>query len=144
LTFPKYLILDESVSALDVSIRARILDLLRRLQDWLELADVMIADDLAAGRYLSTHLAVRYVGNGVEAGAGDTVYAIPQRPYTQALLSAALPKSHATVRHRRARLERSRQRLVSRPLLVLAGGTVDDGQTSQRPPPLSTAMTSGS
>jgi oligopeptide transport system ATP-binding protein len=90
-TYPKFIILDEPVSALDVSIRAQILNLLKGLQERLGLAYVMIAHDLAAARYLSTHLAVMYAGQVVETGACEAVYTAPLHPYTQALLSAALP-----------------------------------------------------
>jgi oligopeptide/dipeptide ABC transporter ATP-binding protein len=99
-TYPQFIILDEPVSALDVSIRAQILNLLKGLQERLKLAYVMIAHDLAAARYLSTHLAVMYAGKLVEAGACDAVYTAPQHPYTQALLSAALPL-HPSVRRQR-------------------------------------------
>jgi len=90
-TYPKFIILDEPVSALDVSIRAQILNLLKRLQDQLGLAYVMISHDLAAARYLSTRLAVMYAGRLVETGECDAVYSEPLHPYTEALLSAALP-----------------------------------------------------
>jgi oligopeptide/dipeptide ABC transporter ATP-binding protein len=90
-TFPKFIVLDEPVSALDVSIRAQILNLLKGLQERLGLAYVMISHDLAAARYLSTRLAVMYAGKLVETGACDAVYGEPLHPYTQALLSAALP-----------------------------------------------------
>ncbi|MBI3328855.1 MAG: ATP-binding cassette domain-containing protein [Nitrospinae bacterium] len=99
-TYPKLIILDEPVSALDVSIRAQILNLLKRLQEQLGLAYVMIAHDLAAARYLSTRLAVMYAGKLVEAGECDAVYAEPLHPYTQALLSAALPL-HPSVQRQR-------------------------------------------
>jgi len=99
-TYPKFLILDEPVSALDVSIRAQILNLLKRLQEQLRLAYVMIAHDLAAARYLSTRLAVMYAGKIVETGDCDAVYTAPRHPYTQALLSAALPL-HPAVRRQR-------------------------------------------
>ena len=104
-TYPKFLILDEPVSALDVSIRAQILNLLKRLQEELALAYVIISHDLAAARYLATRLAVMYAGKLVEVGACDAVYAEPLHPYTEALLSAALPL-HPSAR---------------RPRIVLAG-----------------------
>ena len=88
---PQCIILDEPVSALDASMRAQILNLLQGLQERLGLAYVMITHDLAAARHLSTHLAVMYAGKLVEAGACEAVYATPRHPYTQALLSAALP-----------------------------------------------------
>src|SRR6266446_8127882 len=99
-TYPRLIILDEPVSALDVSIRAQILNLLKGLQERLGLAYVMISHDLAAARYLSTKLAVMYSGRLVETGACDDVYGDPLHPYTQALLSAALPL-HPSARRQR-------------------------------------------
>jgi oligopeptide transport system ATP-binding protein len=99
-TYPKLVILDEPVSALDVSIRAQILNLLKGLQERLGLAYVMISHDLAAARYLSTKLAVMYAGRLVETGTCDDVYGDPLHPYTQALLSAALPL-HPSARRQR-------------------------------------------
>jgi oligopeptide transport system ATP-binding protein len=99
-TYPKFIILDEPVSALDVSIRAQILNLLKGVQERLGLAYVMISHDLAAARYLSTRLAVMYAGKLVETGECDAVYSEPLHPYTQALLSAALPL-HPSARRQR-------------------------------------------
>jgi oligopeptide/dipeptide ABC transporter ATP-binding protein len=99
-TYPKFIILDEPVSALDVSIRAQILNLLKHLQEKLGLAYVMISHDLAAARYLATRLAVMYAGKLVETGACAAVYTEPLHPYTQALLSAALPL-HPSARRQR-------------------------------------------
>jgi oligopeptide/dipeptide ABC transporter ATP-binding protein len=99
-TYPKFIVLDEPVSALDVSIRAQILNLLKGLQERLGLAYVMISHDLAAARYLATRLAVMYAGQLVETGECDAVYTEPLHPYTQALLSAALPL-HPSARRQR-------------------------------------------
>jgi oligopeptide transport system ATP-binding protein len=99
-TYPKFIVLDEPVSALDVSIRAQILNLLKHLQEKLGLAYVIISHDLAAARYLATRLAVMYAGKLVEEGACDGVYAEPLHPYTEALLSAALPL-HPSARRQR-------------------------------------------
>ena len=99
-TYPKFIVLDEPVSALDVSIRAQILNLLKDLQERLGLAYIMISHDLAAARYLATRLAVMYAGRLVETGACDAVYTEPLHPYTQALLSAALPL-HPSARRQR-------------------------------------------
>jgi len=99
-TYPRLIVLDEPVSALDVSIRAQILNLLKELQEELGLAYVMISHDLAAARYLATRLAVMYAGRLVETGDCEAVYAEPLHPYTQALLSAALPL-HPTAPRRR-------------------------------------------
>jgi len=96
-TYPKFIILDEPVSALDVSIRAQILNL---LQETLGLAYMIISHDLAAARYLATRLAVMYAGKLVETGECDAVYAAPLHPYTEALLSAALPL-HPSARRQR-------------------------------------------
>ena len=99
-TYPKFIVLDEPVSALDVSIRAQILNLLKELQEKLGLAYVMISHDLAAARYLATRLAVMYAGQLVETGDCEAVYTEPLHPYTQALLSAALPL-HPSARRQR-------------------------------------------
>jgi len=99
-TYPKFIVLDEPVSALDVSIRAQILNLLKDLQERLGLAYIMISHDLAAARYLATRLAVMYAGRLVETGECDAVYTEPLHPYTQALLSAALPL-HPSARRQR-------------------------------------------
>jgi len=99
-TYPKFIILDEPVSALDVSIRAQILNLLKHLQEKLGLAYMIISHDLAAARYLATRLAVMYAGKLVETGACDSVYTEPLHPYTEALLSAALPL-HPSARRQR-------------------------------------------
>ena len=99
-TTPKFIVLDEPVSALDVSIRAQILNLLKRLQDTLGLAYIMISHDLAAARYLATRLAVMYCGKLVETGACEAVYTEPLHPYTEALLSAALPLHPSAHRQR--------------------------------------------
>ena len=99
-TYPKFIILDEPVSALDVSIRAQILNLLKDLQNRLGLAYIMISHDLAAARYLATRLAVMYCGKLVETGDCEAVYTEPLHPYTEALLSAALPL-HPSARRQR-------------------------------------------
>ena len=99
-TTPKFIVLDEPVSALDVSIRAQILNLLKRLQEQLGLAYIMISHDLAAARYLATRLAVMYCGKLVETGDCEAVYTEPLHPYTEALLSAALPL-HPSARRER-------------------------------------------
>jgi oligopeptide/dipeptide ABC transporter ATP-binding protein len=88
---PKLVVLDEAVSALDVSIRAQILNLLVELQDRLGVSYLFVAHDLAAVAHLSHEIAVMYLGKIVERGEAEAVSLRPRHPYTQALFSAALP-----------------------------------------------------
>jgi oligopeptide/dipeptide ABC transporter ATP-binding protein len=88
---PSLIVLDEPVSALDVSIRAQIMNLLKELQERLGVAYLLVAHDLATVRYLSHRLVVMYLGEIVEEGLSEEIFPNPLHPYTQALISAALP-----------------------------------------------------
>ena len=88
---PRVIVLDEPVSALDVSIRAQIMNLLKDLQQEYNVAYMLIAHDLATVRYMCTWVAVMYLGQIVELSPVQELFNNPSHPYTKALMSAALP-----------------------------------------------------
>jgi len=93
ITRPKLVVADEAVSALDVSIQAQILNLLKQLQQDLGLTYLFVSHDLAVIRHVSDQIGVMYLGRMVELGPREAIYAAPRHPYTQALLSA-IPREH--------------------------------------------------
>ena len=101
---PKVLLLDEPVSALDVSIRAGVINLLERLRSTLDLSYLFVAHDLALIRHVADRVAVMYRGSIVETGEVERVYRHPAHPYTRALLAAAPIPDPALERARRRRL----------------------------------------
>jgi peptide/nickel transport system ATP-binding protein len=103
-TSPKVLVLDEPVSALDVSIQAGVINLLQDLRDTLGLSLIFVAHDLAIVRQIADDVAVMYLGRVVEYGPITTVFGEPKHPYTQALMSAApIPDPQ---------VERSRKKII--------------------------------
>lgn len=101
---PRFIVCDEPISALDVSIQAQIMNLMEDLQKEFELTYLFIAHDLAAVRHISDRIAVMYLGNLAELAEGEDIYKNPLHPYTEALISAVpIPDPE---------VERSREQIV--------------------------------
>jgi dipeptide transport system ATP-binding protein len=101
---PKVLVLDEPVSALDLSIRSAILNLMVDLQERLDLAYLFISHDLSVVKHVADEVIVMYLGRAVEMGNKDAIFAAPKHPYTKALLSAT-PQADPTTNTERIKLE---------------------------------------
>src|SRR5881275_3217340 len=100
---PEFVIADEPVSALDVSIRAQVLNLLQRLQKQFDLTYLFVSHDLSVVRHVADRIAVMYLGRIVELADRDELYAAPKHPYTKALLSA-VPIPDPQIEKRRQRI----------------------------------------
>jgi oligopeptide/dipeptide ABC transporter ATP-binding protein len=100
---PQLVVLDEPVSALDVSIRAQVINLLEELQRELALTYLFVSHDLSVVRHVSDRVAVMYLGKIMESGSRSDIYDRPTHPYTQALLSA-VPIEHPSQRGKRERI----------------------------------------
>ena len=100
---PRFIVCDEPVSALDVSIQSQIINLLRDLQNELDLTYLFIAHDLAVVQYISDYVAVMYLGKIVEHARAEEIYQNPKHPYTMALLSA-IPQPDPHRRYQRIML----------------------------------------
>jgi oligopeptide/dipeptide ABC transporter ATP-binding protein len=101
---PKFIVCDEPVSALDVSIQAQVINLLDELQEEFDLTYLFIAHDLSVVHYVSDRVAIMYLGKIVEEGPTDEIFANPVHPYTQALM-AAVPTVDKAARRKRIILE---------------------------------------
>jgi oligopeptide transport system ATP-binding protein len=101
---PRFIVCDEAVSALDVSIQAQVLNLLRDLQEEYHLSYLFIAHDLSVVKHIADRIAVMYLGRIVETGRCEEIFSAPIHPYTQALLSA-IPRSDPRQRRKRILLK---------------------------------------
>lgn len=101
---PSFIVCDEAVSALDVSVQAQVINLLQDLQEEFELSFLFIAHDLSVVRHISDRIAVMYLGQIMEMTTSDQLFDAPRHPYTQALLSA-IPRPNPIRTHKRIVLE---------------------------------------
>ena len=100
---PEFIVCDEPISALDVSIQAQVINMLKKLQQELNLTYLFIAHDLSVVKYISDRVIVMYLGTIVEEAPADELYANPVHPYTKALLSS-IPVADPELSRRRKRI----------------------------------------
>ena len=101
---PSFIVCDEPVSALDVSVQSQIINLLLDLQEDGKVTYLFIAHDMSVVKYISTRIGVMYLGHLVEEAATDELFSLPSHPYTQALLSS-VPSSNPKIKKQRIVLE---------------------------------------
>ncbi|SIQ15028.1 peptide/nickel transport system ATP-binding protein/oligopeptide transport system ATP-binding protein [Alkalispirochaeta americana] len=130
---PEFLVLDEPVSALDVSIQAQIINLFETLQRELSLTYLFIAHDLSVVHHVSTRIAVMYMGEIVEMGSADEVIRSPRHPYTEALVSA-IPRVKNRGNHKRIILQGDVPSPVDPPPICRFYGRCPKGQDQCRRP----------
>ena len=109
---PSFIICDESVSALDVSVQAQVLNLLKDLQETRGLTYIFISHDLSVVKFMSDMMAVMHDGTFVEFGPSDAIYENPQQDYTRRLIEATPKDSLQDIRDRVAHRERIRSRTL--------------------------------
>ena len=101
---PDFIVADEPISMIDVSLRARILELMIQLKEELNLTYLFITHDLAVAKYISDRIAIMYLGKIVEIGGKESIFSNPKHPYTEALLSA-IPIPDPRVKRKRVKLK---------------------------------------
>ena len=140
---PKVIVADEPVSALDVSIRSQVLNLMKRLQAEHEMASVVISHDLAVVKYLADRIGVMYLGKLVEIGTGDDIYKRAAHPYTEALIKT-IPVPDPDGRARQGRRSASAASCRARSTRRAAAASAPAARWRRRSAPSSSRRCGGS